>query len=61
MQFVHPKVSKDATLVLVYARKNSKSLTKILSPLIVFDGKDFTEEVQDIYKVSSTHSIKVEI
>ncbi|WP_428023885.1 tRNA1(Val) (adenine(37)-N6)-methyltransferase [Arcobacter sp.] len=61
MQFVHPKLGKDATLVLVYARKNSKSLMKILSPLIVFDKEDFTKEVQDIYKVSSTHSIKVEI
>ncbi|MGB9801896.1 MAG: tRNA1(Val) (adenine(37)-N6)-methyltransferase [Arcobacter sp.] len=61
MQFVHPKLGKDATLVLIYARKNSKSLMRILSPLIVFDEKDFTKEVQDIYKVSSTHSIKVDI
>ena len=61
MQFVHPKSSKDATLILVYARKNSKSLTKILKPLIVFDDNEFTKEVQDIYKKSSTHSIKVEI
>lgn len=61
LQFVHPKQGKDATLVLVYARKNSKSLTKIISPLIVFNNNEFTKEVQDIYKVSSTHSIKVEI
>jgi tRNA1(Val) A37 N6-methylase TrmN6 len=61
MQFVHPKLGKDATLVLIYARKNSKSLMRILSPLIVFDEKDFTKEVQGIYKVSSTHSIKVDI
>lgn len=61
MQFVHPKSTKDATLVLVYARKNSKSLTKILKPLIVFDDNEFTQEVQNIYKESSTHSIKVEI
>ncbi|MGB7403367.1 MAG: methyltransferase [Arcobacter sp.] len=61
MQFVYPKLGKDATLVLIYARKNSKSLMRILSPLIVFDEKDFTKEVQDIYKVSSTHSIKVDI
>ncbi|WP_419765141.1 MAG: tRNA1(Val) (adenine(37)-N6)-methyltransferase [Arcobacter sp.] len=61
IQFVHPKLGKDATLVLIYARKNSKSLMKVLSPLIVFDGEDFTNEVEDIYKISSTHSIKVEI
>lgn len=62
LQFVHPKVSKDATLILVYAKRNSKSLTKILKPLIVFDeNNDFTPEVQEIYKKSSTHSIKVNI
>ena len=62
LQFVHPKESKDATLILVYAKRNSKSLTKVLKPLIVFDkNNDFTEEVQDIYKKSSTHSIKADI
>lgn len=61
LQFVHPKASKDATLVLVYARKNSKSLTKIVSPLIVFENDEFTNEVKEIYKKSSTHSIKVDI
>lgn len=61
LQFVHPKDKKDATLVLVYARKNSKSLTKILSPLFVFDKSEFTREVQDIYDKCSTYSIKVDI
>ena len=62
LQFVHPKESKDATLVLVYAKRNSKSLTKIFNPLIVFDkNNDFTQEVQNIYKKSSTYSIKVDI
>ena len=62
LQFVHPKDSKDATLILVYAKKNSKSLTKILKPLIVFDkNNEFTSEVQEIYKKSSTYSIKVDI
>ena len=61
LQFVHPKDSKDATLILVYARKNSKSLTKILKPLFVFDGLEFTEDVKKIYEKSQTHSIKVDI
>jgi tRNA1Val (adenine37-N6)-methyltransferase len=62
LQFVHPKVSKDATLILVYAKKNSKSLTKIFNPLIVFENNnDFTKEVQEIYENSSTYSIKVSI
>lgn len=61
IQFVHPKASKDATLILVYARKNSKSLTKIMKPLFVFENNEFTNEVQEIYKKSSTHSIKVDL
>lgn len=60
LQFVHPKKQKDATLILVYARKNSKSLTKIMPPISVFEGSEFTQEVLDIYKESSTHSIKVD-
>lgn len=61
LQFVHPKKDKEASLVLVYARKNSKSLLKVLEPLIVFENENFTKEVLDIYTKSSTHSIKVEI
>lgn len=62
IQFVHPKLDKDASLVLVYARKNSKSLIKILGPLIAFDEKgDFTQKVNNIYKKCSTYSIKANI
>lgn len=61
LQFVHPTKEKDATLVMVYARKNSKSLVKILKPLIAFENSEFTQEVEEIYKKSSTHSIKVEL
>ena len=43
-------------------KKNSKSLTKIFNPLIVFENNnDFTQEVQNIYEKSSTYSIKVNI
>lgn len=61
LQFVYPKKGKDATLVLVYARKNSKSLLKVLEPLTVFDDNEFTSDVKKIYEHSSTHSIKVDI
>ncbi|RBQ26282.1 MULTISPECIES: tRNA1(Val) (adenine(37)-N6)-methyltransferase [Arcobacteraceae] len=61
LQFVHPKVIKEASLVLVYAKKNSKSLLKVMNPLIVFDdNSNFTKQVEDIYKELGTHSIKVE-
>lgn len=61
LQFVYPKKGRDATLVLVYARKNSKSLLRIIEPLSVFEEDNFSDEVEKIYKNSSTHSIKVEI
>ncbi len=61
LQFVHPKKDKEATLILVYARKNSKSLTKVFPSLFVFENQEFTLEVQEIYKKCATHSIKVEI
>ncbi len=59
IQFLHPKPSKEASLVMIYARKNSKSKLKVISPLIMFDenGK-FTQEVNSIYEKCSTYSIK---
>lgn len=61
IQFVHPKSTKEATLVMIYAKKDSKSLVKIFEPLIVFDELgEFTNNVLDIYKEAGTHSIKVE-
>jgi len=62
MQFLHPKQTKDATLVMIYARKNSKSLLNVISPLIMFDdASNFTTNVQNIYEKCATHSIKVDI
>lgn len=61
LQFVHPNKNKDASLVMIYARKNSKSLTKVLNPLIVFErSEEFSQNVQDIYNLCATHSIKVD-
>ena len=61
LQFVHPKKEKEASLILVYARKNSKSLTKVIPPLFVFEKGEFTQDVLDIYTKCSTHSIKVDL
>lgn len=62
LQFVYPNKDKDASLVMVYARKNSKSLTKVLNPLIVFENsEEFSQNVQDIYNLCATHSLKVEV
>ena len=58
VQFVHPKVDRKASLVMVQARKNSKSLMKTREPFIAFDGEEFSQVAQEIYKKARTHSIK---
>ncbi len=60
LQFLHPKVDRKSTLVMVYGRKNSKSLLSILPPLIMFEGEKFTKEMEEIYKMCNTYSIKVD-
>ncbi|MEA2019099.1 MAG: methyltransferase [Campylobacterota bacterium] len=62
IQFLHPNSQKEASLVMIYARNNSKSKLKIMPPLIMFnsDGK-FTQEVDNIYTKCATHSIKCEL
>ena len=62
MQFLHPKVSKGASLVMIYARLNSKSKLQVIEPLVMFDKVgQFTEEVNNIYKKCATHSIKCDM
>ncbi len=62
LQFLHPKATKEASLVLVMAKKNSKTLMKILPPFIMFgkDGK-FGDETNAVYQKCSTHSIKCQV
>jgi len=52
MRFVHTKEDKEASLVLLHAKKSSKSLCKILPPLYMS-----SKEAGDIYKNSKTESI----
>ena len=62
IQFLHPKPDKEASLVMIYARKNSKTKLKVINPLIMFDKNgEFTQIVNDIYAKCSTYSIKSEI
>ena len=61
MQFLHPKANKEASLVMIYARKDSKSMLEVKSPFIMFENNDFSKNMQDIYDRCNTHSIKVEI
>ena len=61
VQFLHPNINKDASLVMIYARKDSKSLVSIKKPFIMFKNDSFTKEMQDIYNKCNTQSIKVEL
>ncbi len=58
-RYVYPKVYKEANLVLIAARKNSRANTKVLAPLIVFDNdSNYTKEAKSIFLTANTHSIK---
>jgi tRNA1(Val) A37 N6-methylase TrmN6 len=56
VRFVHPKPEKDASLVMIQARKNSKSAMKTLPPLY-----NFSDEVSEIYKMVNTHTLKCKL
>ncbi len=58
VRFVHPKVDRTASLVMLHVRNGSSSLMKIHKPLVAFEGGEFSAEVEAIYKKASTHSIK---
>ena len=61
VQFVHPKLDRTASLVMVHARNGSKSMMKIWQPFLSFDGNQFSQKAQEIYEKSSTQSIKCQI
>jgi len=52
MRFVHTKQNKEASLVLIHAKKSSKSLCKILPPIYMGSS-----EVVEIYKNTKTQSL----
>lgn len=55
--FVYPKEEKEASLVLIRARKNSKTLCKIHPPLFIYANESFTPRVQAIFERSQTQSV----
>ena len=59
LRFVHSKIDRESKLVMVSARMNSKSLTKIMPPLIVFDEKStYMKEPREAFLKAKTQSIK---
>jgi len=59
LRFVHSKIDRDSKLVMILARANSKSMMKILPPLIVFDEQShYNNEAQQSFDKAGTYSIK---
>jgi len=59
IQFVYSKLDRDSKLVMIAARNNSKSMTQILPPLVVFDSNNsYTKNAQKAFDKANTQSIK---
>lgn len=62
-RFVYPRENQDATLLMLKARIQSRKSLQILPPLITHIGagqKDNSPEIQEIYNLCNTYSIKIE-
>jgi tRNA1(Val) A37 N6-methylase TrmN6 len=59
IRFVHSKIDRDSKLVMISARMNSKSMMKVMPPLIVFDkDSNYNEEAEKAFRKAGTNSIK---
>ena len=61
IRFVHSKIDRESKLVLISARMNSKSLMKIMPPLVVFNKEShYLDEATEAFRKAGTHSIKAD-
>jgi len=58
VQFVHPKADRPASLVMIHARRDSRSLAKIWPPFMTFESDEFSSQAKAVYAKARTHSIK---
>lgn len=61
VQFIHPKIDRVASLVMVHAKNGSKSLMKVWPPFISFEHEEFSQKAKEIYEKARTQSIKCQI
>ncbi len=61
VQFIHPKVDRVASLVLVHARNGSSSAMQVHKPFFSFDGDAVSETAKIIFEKAKTRSIKCQI
>ena len=59
LRFFYPRMNKNATLVLVRAKRHAKSMVTVHPPLIGFEGDEYSSEAKAIYKKANTESIKI--
>jgi tRNA1(Val) A37 N6-methylase TrmN6 len=58
IRFVHPKADREAKVVFIAARANSRAMLRVLPPLIVFDEQSrYLPEAQAAFDRAATHSI----
>ena len=48
IQFVYPKPGKEANMLLIEGIKDGSPDLKVLPPLFVYDGQEYTPEVKRI-------------
>jgi tRNA1(Val) A37 N6-methylase TrmN6 len=59
VQFLHSKLDRESKLVMSAARMNSKSMTQVLPPFVVFDEKSrYLPTAMRAFERANTHSIK---
>ncbi len=59
IQFVHSKIDRESKLVMIAARNNSKSMTQIMPPFVVFDDNNaYRKNAMKAFEKANTHSIK---
>lgn len=56
IQFVHVNLQKSASLVIVFAKRESKSLCSVLAPLILYEDGEYRREIKDIFIKADTNS-----
>ncbi len=58
LRYVHPKIDREAKIVMVAARLHSRSLCRVLPPLIVFDEENrYRPEAEEAFRLAGTHLV----
>jgi len=59
IQFVYSKLDRESKLVMIAARNNSKSMTQVLPPFVVFNEKNsYRKNAQEAFNRADTYNIK---